>query len=80
MTRRPNTNTESAVAVQANTGFQIQPSVMSVADFCQAHGISKPTYYNMKKAGQGPREMIVGRRRLISHEAAADWRRERESA
>jgi hypothetical protein len=32
----------------------------------------------MKKKGWGPVEMQVGRRRLISYEAASVWRRERE--
>jgi hypothetical protein len=36
-------------------------------------------YYEMKKEGWGPVEMEVGRRRLISYEAAAEWRREREA-
>jgi hypothetical protein len=33
----------------------------------------------MKAAGQGPAEMDVGRRRTISVEAAAKWRRKREA-
>jgi len=33
----------------------------------------------LKEQGRGPREMAVGRRTLISIEAAADWRYEREA-
>jgi hypothetical protein len=56
----------------------------SVDEFCAAHGpISRSTLYNMWKAGTGPRFMLVGGgkgRRIISVEAAAEWRREREAA
>jgi hypothetical protein len=56
----------------------------SIDEFCAAHGpISRGTLYNMWKAGTGPRFMIVGAgggRRIISFEAAAEWRRQREIA
>ena len=51
----------------------------SIDDFCEAHGICRATLYNLWKAGDGPRFMHVGRRRLITVEAAADWRRELEA-
>jgi hypothetical protein len=51
----------------------------SVPEFCQAHGISVPYYYVMRRKGLAPREMFVGRRRLISMEAAAEWRKARET-
>jgi hypothetical protein len=35
-------------------------------------------YYKLDHQGLGPRVMRVGTRALISKEAAADWRRERE--
>ena len=50
----------------------------SIAEFCAAHHISRSYYFMIRRRGEGPREMKVGRRRLISVEAAADWRRERE--
>jgi hypothetical protein len=37
-------------------------------------------YYEMKAEGWGPTEMVVGRRRVVSLEAAARWRKEREAA
>jgi len=52
----------------------------SIREFCEAHGISEGLYYKLKKQGLGPREMRVGSRTLITIEAAADWRREREDA
>ena len=53
-------------------------AAFTVAEFCDAHRISQAKYYEMKKEGWGPVEMEVGRRRLISYEAASVWRRERE--
>ena len=54
-------------------------AAFTVSEFCEAHRISQAKYYEMKKEGWGPIEMEVGRRRLISYEAAAEWRREREA-
>lgn len=56
-----------------------QPAVFNVAAFCAAHDISRAKFYHLLKIGQGPRVMKVGSRTLISHEAAADWRREMEA-
>ena len=54
--------------------------VLSIPEFCEAHGISEGFFYKLKKQGEGPREMKVGARTLITLESAAEWRRERESA
>jgi hypothetical protein len=54
-------------------------AAFTVPEFCEAHRISEAKYYEMKKEGWGPVEMEVGRRRLISFEAAAEWRRKREA-
>jgi predicted DNA-binding transcriptional regulator AlpA len=51
---------------------------VSVLAFCQAHGISRSTFYNLKKLGKAPKTLIVGRRRLVANESAAAWRREME--
>ncbi len=52
----------------------------SIDEFCARHGpISRAHYYNMKKLGLGPREMHLGTRVLITAEAAAEWRRQREA-
>ena len=50
------------------------PAAYSITQFCAAHSISRATFYNLVKAGASPRIMQVGKRRLISREAAADWR------
>jgi len=51
----------------------------TIPQFCSAHGISAGMYFKLKNQDKGPREMRVGAKILISHEAAADWRVEREN-
>jgi hypothetical protein len=55
------------------------PIAFTIREFCNAHKISTAFYYDLRNSGRGPREMILGTRRVISAEAAADWRREREA-
>jgi hypothetical protein len=50
----------------------------SIQEFCDAHRISRSRYFELKKQGLTPDEMHVGHRHLISFEAAARWRRQRE--
>ena len=52
---------------------------LSIREFCDAHGISEGFFYKLKKQGEGPREMKVGARTLITFESAAEWRRAREN-
>jgi len=49
-----------------------------VVEFCEAFGISEDFFYKLKKQGKAPRLMKVGARSLISLQAAAEWRVERE--
>ena len=58
----------------------IQREACSIAEFCAAHGISRASYYNIKRAGLGPREIRVGRSVRISTGAAAEWREKLEAA
>ena len=58
----------------------ISPYAFTIPQFCAAHGFGLTQYYRMKKESWGPAEMEVGRRRLISLEAATRWRAEREGA
>jgi hypothetical protein len=51
-----------------------------VEEFCKRHGISRAYLYLLWRRQEGPRFMQVGARRLISKEAAADWRRAAETA
>jgi predicted DNA-binding transcriptional regulator AlpA len=50
----------------------------SIVEFTKSHGISRATFYNLKKRGLAPKTLLVGRRRLVSAEAAAAWRRAME--
>jgi hypothetical protein len=50
----------------------------TIQEFCDAHRISKARYYELKERGLTPDEMMVGRLRIISFEAAARWRQQRE--
>ena len=52
---------------------------LTISEFCRSHAISPGLYYKMKRRGEAPREMKVGARTLISVEAAAEWRRARET-
>ena len=52
----------------------------NVSEFCEAHSISRGTYYNLRKDGLTPKEMKISKAGVrISREAAAEWRREMES-
>jgi hypothetical protein len=60
--------------------MDIERKAHSIPEFCLRHDISRGTYYNLKKAGKGPRTMHVNGRELISIEAEADWRKACEAA
>jgi predicted DNA-binding transcriptional regulator AlpA len=71
----PKSCTEFAAASLPPT----QRLALSIREFCEAHGISEGFFYKLKKQGEGPREMKVGARTLITIESAAEWRRAREN-
>ena len=52
----------------------------TVDEFCARHRISPQLFYKLKPQGLMPVTFNVGTRVLISREAAAAWRRERENA
>ena len=49
-----------------------------IDEFCQRNYISRGTFYNLRKQGNGPRVMKVGGRTIITPEAEDDWRRNME--
>jgi hypothetical protein len=53
---------------------------MSIKTFCALHAISEDQFFKMQREKWGPTVMHVGKRTLISHEAATAWRRAREQA
>ena len=52
----------------------------SIPEFCLRNSISSALFFKLAREGRGPRVMRVGRRTLVTKEAAAAWRREREAA
>lgn len=52
---------------------------MTLRVFCKRHSISRSMFYLLKDAGQAPRIMRVGRKILITQEAAAEWREQMEA-
>jgi hypothetical protein len=74
----PKTTDSAARGSASSDVTQGQPVVYTIPQFCRCHGISVAHYYALRKLGLGPREMVLGRRRLISIEAARDWRGARE--
>jgi predicted DNA-binding transcriptional regulator AlpA len=48
--------------------------VFDIKSFCESHRISRSFLYKLIAEGRGPRLMKLGRRTLISIEAAAEWR------
>jgi hypothetical protein len=58
----------------------VDQAAFTIAEFCKTHRISQSMYFKIRNLGLGPREMMVGTRRLISQEAAAEWRKAREAA
>jgi hypothetical protein len=59
---------------------QTPRAAFTVNEFCASHRISRAKLYCMWDDGTGPRRMMFGTKPVISVEAAAEWRREREAA
>jgi len=51
----------------------------NIPSFCLSNNISPSKYRALKRAGKGPREIELNKRIIITPEAEADWRREREA-
>jgi hypothetical protein len=52
--------------------------VYTVSEFCLEHRISRSLLYKLLHQGNGPRIMKVGKRTLITIEAAQAWRQSQE--
>jgi hypothetical protein len=57
----------------------VDADAYTVDQFCQRHGLSHSFFYKLKAKGVGPRTIKLNSKILITKEAAADWRREREA-
>jgi hypothetical protein len=47
----------------------------TVSEFCDAHRISRSKLYQLWSARLGPRFILIGTKKIITTEAAANWRR-----
>lgn len=52
-----------------------EKSAQTVPEFCSDHSISTGFFYKLLKQGKAPKTIKVAGRRLISREAAEEWRR-----
>jgi hypothetical protein len=50
----------------------------SIDEWCAGYGISRGTFYNMKKARTGPRTIQIGTRQIVTVEADQEFRRRRD--
>lgn len=52
----------------------------SLKEFLVLAGISRATFYKLKRAGQAPAQTRITRRVLIAHETARAWLKQREAS
>jgi hypothetical protein len=71
---------EHSPARQTGGGREPGRAAYTVSEFCDAHRISRSKLYELWAAGVGPRFVRIGTKKIITIEAAADWRREGEAA
>jgi hypothetical protein len=57
-----------------------EQDAFSIPEFCLRNSISSALFFKLAREGRGPRVMRVGRRTLITKEAAVAWRRTLEAA
>ncbi|HZW20241.1 hypothetical protein [Noviherbaspirillum sp.] len=48
--------------------------VFTIRQFCEDHDLSKAFFYKLVRNGLGPKVLKVGRRSMVTTEAAAEWR------
>jgi predicted DNA-binding transcriptional regulator AlpA len=78
--REPRRKPKKAAVQKRKRMEDVPLQAMSVDQFCHAHGVNRDTFYSLLKKGEAPECMRLGRRRLVSFEAAARWRAQREAA
>ena len=52
----------------------MQRELFSVNAFCEAHSISRATFYRLLASGEGPKVVSIRGRIMVTSEAAAEWR------
>ena len=67
-------STAEDVAAKIVIGSTELSGAYSIAEFCKAHGdFTRQHFHSLIKQGRGPRIFKVGKRTLISRQAAAEW-------
>jgi predicted DNA-binding transcriptional regulator AlpA len=51
----------------------------TINDFCKAYSISRSLFYKLKEQGKAPKTFTLGKRVLISSEAAESWQESLEA-
>lgn len=51
-----------------------------VNTFCETYGISRSMFYKLQRQGKGPRLLKIGKRTLVTIEAAEQWQQDMEQA
>ncbi|QIG46781.1 transcriptional regulator [Nordella sp. HKS 07] len=59
--------------------MDFQALAFTINEWCTARRFSRGMFYNLQKAGKGPRVHKVGDRTLISIEADREWLKQREA-
>jgi hypothetical protein len=59
--------------------LSVERAAYTINEFCLAHRLCRAQLYRLWKVGCGPRYIRNGVRRIITVEAAAEWRRDREA-
>jgi hypothetical protein len=72
-------NKQSRPFVRTHGRRRKSGDVHTIASFCASNAISESKYFDLKRRGKGPREIELNKRILITPEAEADWRRDREA-
>jgi hypothetical protein len=58
--------------------WPVEPQIYTVETFCRIFAVSRAGFYRMIQRGEGPAVLHIGKRTLISVEAADEWRRRME--
>jgi hypothetical protein len=70
----------ATLAAAVAAAMSDEADAFSLARFCRRHAISLQLFYKLSQQGIAPQTFQAGSRILISREAAARWRAEREAA
>lgn len=71
---------EHSPSAQTGDSRETGRAAYTVSEFCDAHRVSRSKLYQLWAAGVGPRFIQIGTKKIITIEAARDWRRSGEQA